>query len=49
MRMRRAHQNTMKFAGQRDVGDERAKPAEKFCILDAANRRADPFMRDGWA
>jgi hypothetical protein len=35
----------MEFPGQRDVGDEGTKATQEFGILDAANRRADAFVR----
>ncbi len=43
--MRRAHQHAMQLARQHNVGDEAAEPAQEFVVLDAANRRADAFMR----
>src|SRR5271169_1601563 len=35
----------MKLSGQRDVGDEAAQATQELRVLDAANRRADAFMR----
>jgi hypothetical protein len=49
VRVRRTDQNAMKFAGQRDVGDEATLTAEEFRILDTPDRRADAFMREGGA
>ena len=49
MRVRRAHQNAVKFTGERDVGDVAALTAEEFRILDTPDRRADAFMREGGA
>ena len=46
VRVRRAHQHAMQFAGQRDVGDVAALAAKKLRILDAPDRRADAFARD---
>ena len=46
VRVRRAHQHAMQFAGQRDVGDVAALAAKKFRILDAQDRRADAFTGD---
>jgi hypothetical protein len=35
----------MQLSGKRDVGDEAAQATQEFRVLDAANRRADAFIR----